>query len=98
MQLDDDGIHVLILDGKVIKYGMIRNLNNTMSIEGLSHIVFLILICSFCLKWTIRFLRINRLPTYVGIKPALILSAITLISYIFDGTNKILTIVTSRGG
>ena len=33
MQLDDDGIHVLILDSKVIKYGMIRNLNNTMSIE-----------------------------------------------------------------
>ena len=98
MQLDDDGIHVLILDSKVIKYGIIRNLNNTMSIEGFSHIVVFILICSFCLKWTISFLRINRLLTYVGIKPTLILSTITLISYIFDGTNKILTIVTSRGG
>ena len=36
--------------------------------------------------------------SYVGIESTLIFPTITFISYIFDGKNKILTIVTSRGG
>ena len=36
--------------------------------------------------------------SYVGIESTLIFPTISFISYIFDGKNKILTIVTSRGG